>query len=129
MTVGSCGIRCSRSGLRRISLSAPTADSCGYLHQFQCFFFRRDLKYAMPKKGASIETCFSPVPALALSKTSVPPVSRPTGSEGHFFSGRHTCGEQEKNAADQQHPDLRRTGQALRRKIWCKAASEVLKNL
>ena len=38
MTVGSCGIRCSRSGLRRISLSAPTADSCGYLHQFQCFF-------------------------------------------------------------------------------------------
>lgn len=73
-------------------------------------FFRRDLKYAMPKKGASIETCFSPFPALALSKTSVPPVSRPTGSEGQFFSGRHTCGEQEKNAADQQHPDLRRTG-------------------
>lgn len=75
-------------------------------------FFRRDLKHAMPKKGASIETCFSPFPALALSKTSVPPVSRPTGSEGQFFSGRRTCGEQEKNAAYQQHPDLRRTGGA-----------------
>lgn len=96
MTVGSCGIRCSRSGLRRISFSAPTAGSCGDLHQFQCLFSRRDLKHAGPKKGASIGMCFYLSPALSLSKTSVSPVSRSTCSAGRFFSGRHTCGEQEK---------------------------------
>ena len=83
-------------------------------------FFRRDLKHAMPKKGASIETCFSPFPALALSKTSVPPVSRPTGSEGQFFSGRRICGEQKKMPQINSIPICVGQGQALRKKYGVK---------
>ena len=88
MTGGSCGIRCSRSGLRRISLSAPTADSCGYLHQFQCFFSVGISNTPCRKKAPRSKRAFPRSPLWRCQRLPFPlSADRPVRRDSSFQGG------------------------------------------
>ena len=129
MTVGSCGIRCSRSGLRRISLSAPTADSCGYLHQFQCFFSVGISNTPCRKKEPRSKRAFPRSPLWRCQRLPFPlSADRPVRRDSSF-QGDAPAENRKKMPQINSIPICVGQGQALRRKIWRKATSEVLKNL